>query len=147
MMKTIFVLILTSAVALSVHAQDQKQKPPQDSSASKIRTFDAGSLDPYPTLSLPLSFKTSPENLRGFLSQPSSTAGPGYVPGFLRLSLASPLPILSGDSRQKFSLASCWREDLARQQEYQTFRMILGSIEAGGAAYLAYKHISKYGLK
>ena len=147
MMKSLFVLILTSAFALNVYGQEQKQNPQQDSSASKTQTFDARSLYLYPSVSLPLSFKTGSEGLKGFLSQPSSAASPEYVPGFLRLSLASPLPSLTAEPHQKLSLTSCWRDDLAKQQEYQTFRMILGSIEAGGAAYLAYKHIKKYGLK
>jgi hypothetical protein len=145
-MKTIFVLILSCAFALNVRGQEQKHYPLQDSSSSKTQTFDARLLDLYPSVSLPISIKTSPEGLGGFLSQPSSTTGPGYVSGFLRLSLATPMPS-PWDSQQKLSLATCWRQDLGRQQEYQTFRMILGSLEAGGAAYLAYKHIKKYGLK
>ncbi|MCX6142379.1 MAG: hypothetical protein NTZ35_04090 [Ignavibacteriales bacterium] len=147
MTNPIVVLILSSAFALNVHGQEQKQNPLQDSSANKTQTFDARSLYPYPVLSLPLSFKTGPEGLRGFLSQSSSPTGSGYVPGFLRLSLASPLPPLSWESHQKLSLASCWRNELLRQEEYETFRMIIGSIQMGGAAYLAYKHIKKYGLK
>jgi len=87
MMKSLFVLILTSAFALNVYGQEQKQNPQQDSSASKTQTFDARSLYLYPSVSLPLSFKTGSEGLKGFLSQPSSAASPGYVPGFLRLSL------------------------------------------------------------
>jgi hypothetical protein len=146
-MNALIVLILSSAFALTALGQEQKHNPLPDSSANKSPTFDARSLYPLPALSLPLSFKTGPENLRGFLSKPSSAAGQEYVPGFLRLSLTLPPPSLTWDSHQKLSLASCWRDDLAKQQEYQTFRMILGSIEAGGAAYLAYKHIKKYGLK
>jgi hypothetical protein len=146
-MKTILVLILSSAFALTVHGQEQKHNPLQDSSSNKTQTFDARLIYPYPASPVPLSFKAGSEGLGGFLSQPSSTSGPGYVPGFLRLSLAPPSPSLTWGSAQKLSLASCWRDDLAKQQEYQTFRMILGSIEMGGAAYLAYKHIKKYGLK
>ena len=103
----------------------------QDSPVNKTQTFNARSLYPYPALSFPLSFKTSPE---GF-------------PGFLRLSLASLLPSLSWESHQNLSLASCWRNELLRQEKYKTLRTILGSIEIGGAAYLTYVHIEKYGLK
>jgi hypothetical protein len=146
MMKTIPILILSSAFVLNVYGQEPKHNSLQDSSSSKIHEFDARSLELLPAISLPLSFKTSPEGLGGFLSQPSSTTGPGYVPGFLRLSLATPMPS-PWDSQQKLSLATCWTNDLRRQQEYHTFRMILGSIQAGGAAYLAYRYIKRYGFK
>jgi len=122
---------MSSAFALIVHSQEQKHIPMQDSPVNKTQTFNAGSLYPYPALSLPLSSKTSPE---GF-------------PVFLHLSLASLLPSLSWESRQNLSLASCWRNELLRQEKHKTLRTILGSIEMGGAAYLTYVHIKKYGLK
>ena len=146
MTKTLLVLILSSVFVLHVHGQEQKHDPLRDSSANKAQAIDARWFYASPAVSLPLSFKTSPEGLGGFLSQPSSTTGPGYVPGFLRLSLATPMPS-PWDSEQKLSLATCWTNDLRRQQEYHTFRMILGSIQAGGAAYLAYRYIKKYGFK
>jgi hypothetical protein len=146
MTKTLLVLILSSVFVLHVHGQEQKRDPLRDSSANKAQAIDARWLDEYPAVSLPQSLKASPVGLSGFLSQPPPTIGPDYGLGFLRLSLASPMPS-PGDYQQKLSLATCWTNDLRRQQEYHTFRMILGSIQAGGAAYLAYRYIKKYGFK
>jgi hypothetical protein len=146
MIQAIFVLFSLFALVVNVDAQEQKQQPSSDSSANKTQTFDTRRQYPSPAFSFPMSFKTEPDNVFTFLSQSSSPLNAASVPGYLRLSLASPLPH-SWESQQKLTLASCWRNELSRQREYDTFRMILGSIEAGGAAYLAYKHIKKYGLK
>jgi hypothetical protein len=49
--------------------------------------------------------------------------------------------------QEKIDLASPWKLELANQEKYRTMWTILGSIEAGGVAYIAYQHIKKYGLK
>lgn len=43
-------------------------------------------------------------------------------------------------------IASPWKLELAEQNEYRALGLILGSIGAGGAAYVAYQHIKKYGI-
>ena len=144
--KPLFVVILSFACILHVPAQEQRQNPPPDSTAKKTQVYDALSLYPSPALTLPLSFKTGLEGFDGFLSQSPPTTGSEYGLGFLRLSLASPIPP-AWDPQSKLSLATCWTNEWRRQQEYHTFKMILGSIQIGGAAYLAYKHIKKYGFK
>ena len=144
--KPLLAIILSFVCTLHVLAQEKMGNAPQDSTAKKAQAFNVLSLYPSPALAPPLSFKTGPEGFDGFLSLSSTTMGSAYAVGFLRLSLASPIPA-SWDSQQKFSLATCWTNEYRRQQEYRTFRMILGSIQAGGAAYLVYRYIKKYGFK
>ena len=144
--KPLLAIILLFVCTLHVTSQEQRENAPQDSTAKKTQAFDALSLYPSPTLAPPLSLKTGLDGFDGFPSLPSMTMGSEYGVGFLRLSLASPMPAPWG-SQQKFSLATCWTNEWRRQQEYRTFRMILGSIQAGGALYLAYRHMKKYGFK
>jgi hypothetical protein len=144
--KPLLAIILSFTCAFHVFAQEQRQNSPPDSTAKKTHAYDALSLYPLPSLTPPLSYKTGLEGFDGFLSQSSPATGSEYGLGFLRLSLSSPIPP-PWDSQQKLSLATCWTNDLRRQQEYHTFRMILGSIQMGGAAYLAYRYIKKYGFK
>jgi hypothetical protein len=141
--KSIHVVLFLFVCVLQMSAQEQKPKMPLDSTARMTRELEIISL--YPTLpSKPLSIKTGIEGFDGFLSQPSPMSGSDYNMGLLRLSLTTPP---SADPQQKLTLAMCWTNDLRRQQEYQTFRMILGSIQMGGTAYLAYKYLKKYGFK
>ena len=47
----------------------------------------------------------------------------------------------------KSDLLSPWKLQLRSQEKYQIWQSILGSVQAGGVAYLMYLHIKKYGLK
>jgi len=67
--------------------------------------------------------------------------------GFMHQSLTLLPSSLSQQFQQQIDLTSPWKQELARQNEYRTLWLILGSIQAGGTAYLLYKHIEKYGLK
>jgi hypothetical protein len=49
--------------------------------------------------------------------------------------------------RDKIDLVSPWKLELANQEEFQTWKNILGAMELGGVAYIGYEHIRKYGLK
>ena len=84
---------------------------------------------------------------RLFELPPPLNTDPLWSPGFLRQSLASPMLSLSWESQPDFGIASAWKDEVLKQKEYKTLRTILGSIQAGGVAYLAYRHIKKYGLK
>ncbi|MFI5252183.1 MAG: hypothetical protein ACHQQQ_07095 [Bacteroidota bacterium] len=48
---------------------------------------------------------------------------------------------------EKIDLISPWKLQLAHQDEYKTLYTILGSIQMGGVAYIAYQHVKKYGWK
>jgi hypothetical protein len=78
---------------------------------------------------------------------------PNTAPGrmdfslFLRQSLTgvnllSREPSLNGSAIQSF-----WKDELTRQNKYQTLTNILGVVEAGAVAYMAYEHLRRYGLK
>ncbi len=62
-----------------------------------------------------------------------------YGMGFNRMDFES-LPNLPSDFLRPLSLR------YKREQELAIYYQILGSLEAGTAGYLAYKHIKKYGL-
>jgi hypothetical protein len=142
--KSLQVVLFLFACAFQMFAQDQKPKPPSDSTARMTKEFEIISLYPSLPPTSPLSIKTGIEGFDGYLSQQFPLNVSEYGSGLLRLSLTTPPPL---DAQQKLTLATCWTNDLRRQQEYHTFRMILGSIQMGGAAYLAYRYLKKYGLK
>jgi hypothetical protein len=143
---SLFVILLAFASLFSSFSQEQKHNPSSDSTAVRAPAFETLSLFPPPAATPSLSLKSNLDGFDGFLSRTPILAGSEYGLGFLRLSLAAPIPP-PWDSQQKLSLATCWTNELRRQEEYRTFRMILGSIQAGGAAYLAYRYLKKYGLK
>jgi hypothetical protein len=78
---------------------------------------------------------------------PSLKNSPDFMPAFLRQSMTNIPPSLSIEFQQKVDITSYWKQELAREDEYKTLRLVLGSIQAGGTAYLLYEHIRKYGLK
>lgn len=86
---------------------------------------------PNAMLLLPSSFKTGSEFLPGFFYQ-----------SFTSLSLP-----LSWELQQNLGITSTWKNELLKQEKYETIRTIIGSIEMGGVAYLTYLHMKKYGLK
>ena len=131
MMKFILTLFVSSTMSLNAFSQDPKHVPSQDSSAVRRQTSEA----------IPFSHP------RLFELPPPLNVDSQWFPGFLRQSLASPLPSLLWESRQDFGIASAWKNEVLKQEEYKTLKTILGSIQAGGAAYLAYRYVKKYGLK
>jgi hypothetical protein len=48
---------------------------------------------------------------------------------------------------KKTDMLSPWNLELRDQEEYRTWRSILGSVQVGGAAYLAYRYITKHGFR
>jgi hypothetical protein len=65
-----------------------------------------------------------------------------FPTSFLGDALLSELPV--PEKRADLS----WQMGLSRKNEdpIESFRMMLGAVEAGGAAYIAYRHIRKYGF-
>jgi serine/threonine protein kinase len=53
-----------------------------------------------------------------------------------------PLP---GD-RPKLYIETIWQNSLQQERKYELLWTVLGSMEMGGAAYIAYRHIKRYGL-
>jgi hypothetical protein len=130
-MRTAGILILFFSLTLFASGQEQQTVSLQDTSARKLRNFNSGYLFEMPSLSLPLSLRIIPENIPYYLDQPSVVS----------------LQYSSWKLQQNLNLSPIWKLELAKQDEYKTLYTILGSIEAGGVAYLTYLHFKKYGLK
>ncbi len=47
---------------------------------------------------------------------------------------------------QDLSVQTMWLNALQNDRKFETLWMVLGSLEFGGAAYVAYRHIKKYGI-
>jgi len=66
---------------------------------------------------------------------------------FLRQSLTQVGPVGRGSFQNVSTIQSIWKDELTRQNKYLTLRNILGAVQVGAVAYLAYRHLSRYGLK
>jgi hypothetical protein len=130
-MKTAGILILFFLSTPFASGQEQDIVPVKDTSVNNLRNFNSGFLFGTPSLSLPLSLRIIPENTPYYLNQPPIVS----------------LQYSSWKLQQNLNLAPIWKLELAKQDEYKTLYTILGSIEAGGVAYLTYLHFKKYGLK
>jgi hypothetical protein len=129
--RTACILILFFLPMLFAYSQEQKIVLLKDTSLNKSGKLNPEYLLKIPSFSLPLSLTTNPDNIFYDLYQ----------------SPALSLQFSSWNLQQNLNLATIWKFELAKQEEYKTLRTILGSIEAGGVAYLTYLHFKKYGVK
>jgi len=94
----------------------------------------------------PLASDTIPLRSRPFFMLPLSF---GLTPHY-RPEIIHTIPVLHEPFfltlTKEIDISSPWKLELAEQNEFRTLGLILGSIEAGGAAYIAYRHIKKYGI-
>lgn len=67
--------------------------------------------------------------------------------GFLHQSLTYLPSSLSPQFPQPVDVVSSWKQELAKENELYTLKVILQAIQAGGTAYVLYEHIKKYGLE
>jgi hypothetical protein len=58
-----------------------------------------------------------------------------------------PPPFLGGMMEMKADLTSPFRLQMESEARLRTLRTVLGTVQVGGVAYLAYRYIKKYGLK
>jgi hypothetical protein len=130
-MKSIGLLLLTFATFLAVNGQEQKKVQQQDTSKKMPQFYNFELFLTQPTVLPPQSYGGPQESFSDFLHQ----------------SLSVPMPPLSWTFKTNIDLKTSWKQELAKQEEYRTWRSILGSIEMGGVAYLTYLHLKKYGLK
>jgi hypothetical protein len=125
------VCLLVSVAVVALSAQEIVQREINDS---------LGLRHPV-NQSLLHSFET------GFMFPKSIGESPEYIPQSLHQALTLSPVSLSGQFQQQIDLVSPWKQELAKQNEYRTLKLVLGSIQAGGTAYLLYEHNKKYGLK
>jgi hypothetical protein len=116
------IMIMLFALSARANSQEMTLKLPDTTSNWQQKVFSD-------TLFPRLSFL--PPQPLGLLYQPS----------------ALPSQSLFWTFPEKIDLVSPWKLQLADQNKNKTWRTILGSVGFGGAAYIAYQHIKKYGLK
>ncbi len=132
-MKTIAILAMILTLPLSAAAQVTGTRSGDTTRAQRLALPETDLWLSRPTLFGPPSpvpdlprFDLPPQFLAHDFTLPSTFAG-GFVER--RIDLMSPL-VLQWKSEDKM----------------RPFMIILGSLSAGGAAYIAYEHIRKYGL-
>jgi hypothetical protein len=127
---SLFIVFLMLCICLpAAHAQQAKRS--SDSSAVILRLTDP---------EFDFSRALSPES-------PTMRAIQGDLPGILHQTMTVPVPFLFITMKNQTGIDDIWKKELIRQNEYKTLRTILGSVQIGGVAYMAYLHIKKYGLK
>jgi hypothetical protein len=129
--KPLSLLILTSIFLCPASGQEQNNVQQQDTVKKRPQFYIPELFLTQPTLLPPQSYGAPQESFSDFLNQ----------------SLTVPMPPFSWRYETNLDLLTSWKQELAKQEEYQTLRTILGSIEMGGVAYLTYLHFKKYGLK
>ena len=130
-MRTAGILLLLFSLMSFAIGQEVQAIRLHDTSISKPINFNSEYLSGTPSLSLPFSLRMMSGNSPDYPGQPSI------------LSLQSG----SWKTQENLDLSSIWKREVAKQEEYKTLRMVMGSIQAGGVAYLTYLHFKKYGLK
>jgi hypothetical protein len=129
--KPLGLLILASFFLFPASGQEQKNIQQQDTVKKRPQFYIPELFLTQPTLLPPQSYGAPQESFSDFLNQ----------------SLTVPMPPFSWRYETTLDLQTSWKQELEKQEEYQTLRTIMGSIQMGGAAYLTYLHFKKYGLK
>jgi len=126
----ISLLICCLVFILQAGAQTARSPLATDTTARRSTVFEPGLLFDRP-------FSVPP---------PEPVFIPRYFPGFYHPLAIGPHPFRFNNLQETPDLLSPWKLELAKQDELSTMRMILGSVGVGGAAYIAYRHVKKYGF-
>lgn len=132
-MKSIGILALFATITFVASAQQRSNSDTVAATANRITIIDPGISLGKPILLLPPSLQNEADALPPSL--------------FLGEDATAPPPFLQGVLEQKADLTSPLRLQMAREAKLRPLWMVLGTIEAGGAAYTAYRYIKKHGLK
>lgn len=132
-MKRSGILILCVALFSSAPAQQRAGGDTAAVSTNRITIIDPGIALGKPVLLLPPSLQREVDALPPSL--------------FLGEDPSAPPPFLLGVTDQKADLTSPLRLQMAQEAKLRPLWMVLGTVEAGGAAYAAYRYIKKHGLK
>ena len=127
----ITILILLLLATFTASGQEQKKAQLRDTTAITLQLFDQNA----PPIKLSL------------FPPPWIQAIPEINPRLFYQTSTAPSRQFTWDFKEKLDLTAPLKLQLADQEKYQTWRMILGSIQAGGTAYILYQHLKKYGLK
>lgn len=114
---------------ISSPAQDSSRVPMKDSSLSLLR------LPEQPVL-FTQSFEYS-----------LLTAEPSHIfSKYFGTPAFESAPMMDWTLQNEIDLIQPWKLNLAQQQKYSTVSIALGGAVTGGALYMAYRHIKKYGF-
>lgn len=82
------------------------------------------------------------------LLPPSLTFTPGDFSETFRAEMPSrPPPFFSSTTGEQIDLLAPLKLQLTREEELSTLYTILEAVQIGGVAYIAYRHIKRYGFK
>jgi hypothetical protein len=134
-MKTLKILLLVAVCSPALFGQQQ----PEISTPDTMRTEGIVLLDPgvalgKPTLLLPPWLE--PGATLGHPSFLHSNARPGVPPLFVGTGF-----------EPKIDVTAPLRLQRRKDEGLQLLYSVLGAVQAGGVAYLAYRHVKKYGLR
>ncbi|MFA6599137.1 MAG: hypothetical protein WCS69_15545 [Ignavibacteriaceae bacterium] len=131
MPRIILIFFMSAVVSFIVYGQGLKNPQLEDSSLSKTQQHNSEAMHSFPMLSLRTSFDAVPE----------------YYPLSLHQALFLPSSTPPWKMDRTLDIAEIWRAGMVKEEEFKTLRLVLGYVKVGGVAYLAYKHLKKYGLK
>ena len=117
---------------LTFTALSQSRIEPKDTTLRLLRTGDPSVLE-RPVFILPMTFA---------LAVPEQNM---QLP--LYQSFAGTPQSFAWNRDAKIDLTAPLKLELYQSEAEKAFRITLGAAELGGVAYIAYKHIKKYGLK
>jgi hypothetical protein len=127
-MKTLKILLLVAVCSPALFGQQQ----PEISTPDTMRTEGIVLLDPGVALAPWLE----PGATLGHPSFLHSNARPGVPPLFVGTGF-----------EPKIDLTAPLRLQRRKDEGLQLLYSVLGAVQAGGVAYLAYRHVKKYGLR
>ena len=133
-MKNLSTLVLLVACTLAAAGQERLGVQATDTGSTRRIVI----LDPGITLGRPTILLPPPVEMASRLRLPSSSifdVTPAFSSAFL-----------GGVLDEKVDLTSPLRLQMKREADLQPFHTILGTIQAAGTAYIAYRHIKKYGF-
>jgi len=130
-MKFILIFFFSFVVTSSICGQGLQQISNEDSTQGKSQIHNTPLFYSSPILSLPFAFSTVQDN----------------YPESLHLKFGSSSTSLNSIIEQNLDISEIWKIGKLKEDELKTLKAILGSVQLGGVAYLAYKHIKKYGLR
>lgn len=125
------IAIVIFTVASFAPAQVLHKTESPDTSASMIKYLS----DNYSDVRVPEMF------------QPSLRFAPVYRPSLLQPSSPYAMQPFTFKLQEKIDLTSPWQCELTSREQIRTVYMILGSVQTGAVAYMAYRQLKKRGLK
>jgi hypothetical protein len=125
----IAILFVTLASFASAQVSHKTEAP--DTSITMIKNLN----EDYSDIHLPEMF------------QPSLRFAPMYHPTLLQPSFPYAMQPFTFKLQEKIDLTSPWQYELTNRAQMRTVYMILGSVQTGAVAYMAYRQLKKHGLK